>query len=145
MLRTLVIERFTANSLGCCVGFSGPLGGEFFPDLLDELLIALGAALRPLCPSSVFRILPVPCAVFLGAGGAARLLVYRCLAAAAQPLFVALLAGKGWLFAVRWPVFWSGGCRFLAWVGLCLFALALVAGSALALGYEYGVNKKLWF
>ena len=70
----------------------------------------------------------MPFAMFLGALGTTGLSLYCCLAAAAQTLFLAFLPCKGWFFALRWPVFWSGGCRFLAWGGLCLFALALVAG-----------------
>ena len=83
--------------------------------------------------------------MFLGAGGATGLSLYRCLAAAAEPLLLAFLERKGWFFPRRWPAFWSGWCRFRAWCGLGLFALVLVAGWAFALGYEYGVNKKLWF
>ena len=119
--------RFTANFLGCCACFSGLLGGEFFSDLLDELFIDLRAGLATVRPSSVFRILAVPCAVLLGARGATGLSLYRCLAAAAEPLLLVFLERKGWFFPRRWPAFWSGGCRFRAWCRLCLFALVLVA------------------
>ena len=112
ILCTLLIVRFAANSLGCGACCSGLLGGEFFRKLLDALFIGLRARVRAVCSSSVFRVLPVPCAVFLGARGATSLLLYRCLAAAAKPLCLALLAGKGWFLGFDGRGFGVGGAGF---------------------------------
>ena len=83
--------------------------------------------------------------MFHGALGTTGLPLYCCLAAAAQALFLELLAGKSWFSWRRWPGFSCVRRRFLAWGGLGPFGLELGFGYALPLGDVYGVNKILWF
>ena len=81
-LCALFFVNFTADSLGCA-RFLSFLFGEFLTHLFDVLFIDRRTGCGAFHPALVFRVLAVPCAVLLGAGGATGLLMYRWLAAAA--------------------------------------------------------------